>query len=53
MPLILILVDCGLELIPNQIRAHPAVKKNINNIHTGWYIYAYFISCCYKTMFSA
>jgi rRNA small subunit pseudouridine methyltransferase Nep1 len=31
MPLILILVDCGLELIPNQIRTHPAVRKNINN----------------------
>ncbi len=31
MPLILILVDCGLELIPNQIRNHPAIKKNINN----------------------
>ena len=29
MPLILILVECGLELIPNQIRDHPAVKKNI------------------------
>jgi len=31
MPLIMILVDCGLELIPNQIRNHPAVKNNINN----------------------
>ncbi|MFX1340996.1 MAG: 16S rRNA methyltransferase [Promethearchaeota archaeon] len=30
MPLILILVDCGLELIPNKIRTHPAVKNNIN-----------------------
>ncbi len=31
MPLVLILVETGLELIPNQIRTHPAVKKNINN----------------------
>ena len=28
MPLIIFLVECGLELIPKQIRNHPAVKKN-------------------------
>ncbi|MFW9998508.1 MAG: 16S rRNA methyltransferase [Candidatus Hodarchaeota archaeon] len=31
MPLILILVECGLELIPKQIRSHPAVKKNLSS----------------------
>ncbi len=30
MPLILILVECGLELIPKQIRNHPAVKRNLS-----------------------
>ncbi|TFG08279.1 MAG: hypothetical protein EU539_02670 [Promethearchaeota archaeon] len=29
MPLILILAECGVELIPSQIRKHPAVRKNI------------------------
>jgi rRNA small subunit pseudouridine methyltransferase Nep1 len=29
MPLIIFLVECGLELIPKQIKNHPAVKKNI------------------------
>ncbi|MFX1310285.1 MAG: 16S rRNA methyltransferase [Promethearchaeota archaeon] len=31
MPLILILVECGLELIPKHIRGHPAVKKNLSS----------------------
>ncbi|MFX0001915.1 MAG: 16S rRNA methyltransferase [Candidatus Hermodarchaeota archaeon] len=31
MPLILILVDCGLELIPKRIRDHPAIKKNLSS----------------------
>lgn len=31
MPLILILVECGLELIPKHIRDHPAVKKNLSS----------------------
>ncbi|MDX1798388.1 MAG: 16S rRNA methyltransferase [Candidatus Lokiarchaeia archaeon] len=31
MPLILILVECGLELIPKQIRDHPSVKKNLSS----------------------
>jgi len=31
MPLIIILVECGLELIPKQIRNHPAVKKNVSS----------------------
>jgi rRNA small subunit pseudouridine methyltransferase Nep1 len=31
MPLILILVECGLELIPRKIRSHPAVKKNFSS----------------------
>ncbi len=31
MPLIIILAECGLELIPKQIRNHPAVKKNISS----------------------
>ncbi|MEJ2294721.1 MAG: hypothetical protein P8Y23_08115, partial [Candidatus Lokiarchaeota archaeon] len=29
MPLIIFLVECGLELIPPQIKSHPAIKKNI------------------------
>lgn len=29
MPLIIILVECGLELIPKQIRNHPSVKRNL------------------------
>ena len=29
MPLIIILVDCGLELIPKQIRNQPSVKRNL------------------------
>ncbi|MFW9828989.1 MAG: 16S rRNA methyltransferase [Candidatus Thorarchaeota archaeon] len=31
MPLILILAECGLEIIPKQIRTHPAVKKNLSS----------------------
>jgi len=31
MPLIIVLVECGLELIPKQIRNHPAVKKNLTS----------------------
>lgn len=31
MPLILILVECGLEIIPRQIRNHSSVKKNRTN----------------------
>lgn len=31
MPLILILVECGLELIPKHIRSHPAIKKNLSS----------------------
>ncbi len=31
MPLIIILAECGLELIPKQIRNHPAVKKNLSS----------------------
>jgi rRNA small subunit pseudouridine methyltransferase Nep1 len=31
MPLILILVECGLELIPKHIRDHPSVKKNLSS----------------------
>lgn len=31
MPLILILTECGLEIIPKQIRSHPAVKKNLSS----------------------
>lgn len=31
MPLIIILVECGLELIPKQIRHHPSVKKNLSS----------------------
>ncbi len=31
MPLIMVLVDCGLELIPKHIRGHPAVKKNFSS----------------------
>ena len=30
MPLIIILVECGLELIPKKIRNHSAVKRNIS-----------------------
>lgn len=30
MPLIIILVECGLELIPKKIRQHPAVKRNLS-----------------------
>jgi rRNA small subunit pseudouridine methyltransferase Nep1 len=29
MPLIIFLVECGLELIPSQIKSHPAIKKNM------------------------
>ena len=29
MPLIIILVECGLELIPKQIRNQPSVKRNL------------------------
>ena len=29
MPLIIILAECGIELIPKQIRNHPSVKKNV------------------------
>ena len=29
MPLIIFLVECGLELIPEQIKKHPAIRKNI------------------------
>ncbi|KKN11651.1 hypothetical protein LCGC14_1024410 [marine sediment metagenome] len=36
MPLIIILVECGLELIPKQIRNHPAVKRNLSsNIYSS------------------
>ncbi|MFW9821317.1 MAG: 16S rRNA methyltransferase [Candidatus Thorarchaeota archaeon] len=31
MPLIIILVECGIELIPKEIRNHPSVKKNLSN----------------------
>jgi len=31
MPIIIILVECGLELIPKHIRNHPAVKKNLSS----------------------
>ncbi len=31
MPLIIILVECGLEIIPKKIRFHPAVKKNLSH----------------------
>ncbi|MBD3195277.1 MAG: 16S rRNA methyltransferase [Candidatus Lokiarchaeota archaeon] len=31
MPLILFLVDCGLELIPKGIRTHSSVKRNLNS----------------------
>ena len=30
MPLIIILVECGLELIPKQIREHPAVSRHLS-----------------------
>lgn len=29
MPLIIILAECGLELIPKQIRNHPSIKRNL------------------------
>ncbi len=36
MPLILIMVECGLELIPKHIRGHPSVKKNLSpNIYSS------------------
>lgn len=36
MPLIIILVECGLELIPKHIRNHPAVKRNLSsNIYSS------------------
>jgi len=31
MPLILVFVECGLELIPRNIRDHPSVKKNLSS----------------------
>jgi len=31
MPLIMVFAECGLELIPKQIRSHPAVKKNLSS----------------------
>lgn len=31
MPLIIILVDCGIELIPKEIRHHSAVRKNFSS----------------------
>ena len=31
MPLIMVFAECGLELIPKQIRSHPAVKKNFSS----------------------
>ena len=31
MPLILLLVECGLELIPRNLRNHPAVRRNLNS----------------------
>jgi rRNA small subunit pseudouridine methyltransferase Nep1 len=31
MPLIIVLVECGLELIPKSIRDHPAVKNNLSS----------------------
>jgi rRNA small subunit pseudouridine methyltransferase Nep1 len=31
MPLIIVLVECGLELIPKHIRDHPAVRKNLSS----------------------
>ncbi|MHA2036571.1 MAG: 16S rRNA methyltransferase [Promethearchaeota archaeon] len=31
MPLIIILVECGIELIPKEIRNHPAVRKNFSS----------------------
>ncbi|MFX1500491.1 MAG: hypothetical protein ACFFDH_05935 [Promethearchaeota archaeon] len=30
MPLIIVFTECGLEIIPKQIRSHPAVKKNLS-----------------------
>ncbi|MFO8018522.1 MAG: 16S rRNA methyltransferase [Promethearchaeia archaeon] len=31
MPLILLLVECSLEIIPRKIRSHPAVQRNLND----------------------
>ncbi|MGV9173381.1 MAG: 16S rRNA methyltransferase [Promethearchaeia archaeon] len=31
MPLILVLVECGIELIPRKIRIHPAVQRNLTD----------------------
>ena len=31
MPLIIILVECGIELIPKSIRSHSAIKKNLSS----------------------
>ncbi|TFF94524.1 MAG: 16S rRNA methyltransferase [Promethearchaeota archaeon] len=31
MPLILILAECGIELIPKKLRNHPAIRKNLNS----------------------
>ncbi|MFX1571897.1 MAG: 16S rRNA methyltransferase [Promethearchaeota archaeon] len=31
MPLIIILVECGIELIPKEIRNHPAIKRNLSS----------------------
>jgi len=31
MPLIIILVECGIELIPHEIRNHPAIKRNLSS----------------------
>jgi rRNA pseudouridine-1189 N-methylase Emg1 (Nep1/Mra1 family) len=31
MPLIIILAECGIELIPKEIRNHPAVSKNLSS----------------------
>ena len=30
MPLIIFLVECGIELIPKEIRTHSAVRKNLS-----------------------
>jgi len=36
MPLIIVLVECGLELIPKKIRNHSAIRKNISsNIYSS------------------
>ncbi len=31
MPLIIIIVECGIELIPKEIRNHSAIRKNLNS----------------------